>query len=218
MAGALVLGTAAGPGGVVMGAVAAPCTAVWWSRRQRARARHRRETDVDEACLALAGELGAGMAAGSALASVAEDWPELFAAASGRAAVGDDPVPALRTAARLPGAEALSAVAAAWEVAERSGAGPATVLQAVSESLRSLNAVRREAEAQLASVRATTRLMAALPLLTVVVFSGGDGATVDFLTRHPYGLACLVTAGVFIALGVVWVERAARAARPVWPA
>lgn len=214
--GALAGGALAGPVGAAAGAAAPPVGVVWWRRRRRERDRLRRETDVEEACLALAGELGAGVPARHALAAVADDWPELFAAASGRAMVGGDPAQALRGSAGRPGAEALTAVAAAWEVSERSGAGLSTVLLAVAESLRTDGMVRREAQAQLSSVRATSRLMAVLPVATLALFSAGDRSAIDFLTRSAYGLVCLALTVVFIAAGLFWVDRAARSVPSAW--
>jgi tight adherence protein B len=186
-------------------------------RRGRARLRRRRESDAVEACLALAADLRAGVPVRRALESVAADWPELFAPAAGRAAVGADVVSALREEARKPGAAALAAVAAGWEVSERTGAALASVLVAVADSLRADAAVRREAESQLAAVRATSWLLALLPVGTLLLLSGGGGAPLRFLTGSPYGLACLGTAAALVGLGLWWIDRLARSAvKSVW--
>ena len=206
----------AGPGGLVVGALAPLVIRRWWQRRAAALARQRRERAVEEACVVLAGELDSGVPARHALASVAQQWPGLFADAAGRAVVGGDPASAIRTSARQPGAESLVAVAAAWEVSERTGAGLSAVLVAVADSLRAEAAVRREAHTHLASVRTTSRLMAVLPVATLVLFSAGDGAAIAFLTRSVSGLACLAVAAVFVAAGLFWVDRTARSVRSVW--
>jgi tight adherence protein B len=122
----------------------------------------------------------------------------------------------LRDCARKPGAEALTAVAAAWEVSERTGAALSSVLVAVADSLRAQASTRREAEAQLASVRSTARLMAVLPVGTLAVFSAGDTSAIAFLTNTAYGWACVGMAAVFIAAGVLWVDRTARNANVRW--
>ncbi|WP_169738797.1 type II secretion system F family protein [Jiangella gansuensis] len=212
----LIGGVLAGPVVAVGTALAVPGT-LWWLRRRRARReRSRRENQVGEGCLALAGELAAGVPPSQALAVVAAEWPELFGPVAGRAALGGDPVPALRDAATRPGAAALTAVAAAWEVSGRTGAGLSAALICVADAVRAEAAIRREAGAQLAAVRATSRLMACLPVATLLLFSAGDDGAITFLTATPYGLICLLAAAAFIAAGVFWVDRAARSVRSVW--
>lgn len=206
----------AGPVGAAAGLASVPVTRWWLHRRRVLRARRRRETDVAEGCVALAGELASGVPAARALGAVAAEWPELFGPAAGRAALGGDPAAALRQTAATPGAGALGAVAAAWEVSERTGAGLSAVLVAVADSVRAEATVRREAEAQLASVRATARLMAALPVATLLLFSAGAGDAVGFLTGTAAGVACLALAVVFVATGLFWVDRVSRGTRSLW--
>ena len=143
------------------------------------------EAEVVEACLALAAELQAGAPAPRAIAAVADDWPELFGPAAGRAATGGDVAAALREAAAAPGAASLRAVAAAWEVTDRTGAPLSRVVVAVADSLRTDAAVRREASTQLATVRATARILAILPFGPLLLPSGGDGAAVPLAVLRP---------------------------------
>lgn len=206
----------AGPAGLVAGLLAVPLGRGWLRRRRQRLARRRREADVAEGCVALAGELASGVPPGRALGAVADEWPELFGPAAGRAALGGDPSDALRATGVLPGAGALHAVAAAWEVSERTGAAPSAVLVAVADSVRAEATVRRESDAQLASVRATARLMACLPVVTLLLFSAGDGDALGFLTGTPYGLVCLVLAVLFVAAGLFWVDRVSRQTRSSW--
>ena len=206
----------AGPVGAVAGLGSGPLVRWWLDRRQAAQARRRREADVAEGCVALAGELASGVPAAGALAAVAAEWPELFGPAAGRAALGGDPAAALRDTSATPGAGALRAVAAAWEVSERTGAGLSAVLVATADSVRAEATVRREAQAQLASVRATSRLMACLPVATLLLFSAGDGDAVGFLTGTAAGIVCLLLAALFVAAGLFWVDRVSRATRSVW--
>ncbi|WP_162606723.1 type II secretion system F family protein [Jiangella asiatica] len=216
VAGALAGAVVAGPVAAAGGALAAPVGRWWLSRRRARSVRSRREAEVADACLALAGELSAGVPPRHCLAVVAAEWPDLFGAAAGRSALGGDPVQALRETARQPGASPLTAVAAAWEVSDRTGAGLSSVLTSVADSLRAEAAVRREAGAQLAAVRATSRLMACLPVVTLLLFSGGDGDAVEFLTTSPYGVVCLMAAAGFIAAGLLWVDRVASSVRSAW--
>lgn len=206
----------AGPVGAVAGTACVPVARWSLHRRRTMRARRQREADVAEGCVTLAGEFASGVPAAQALGAVAAEWPDLFGPAAGRAALGGDPADALRETATMPGAGALRAVAAAWEVSERTGAGLAAALVAVADSVRAEATVRREAEAQLASVRATARLMACLPAATLLLFSTGDGDAVGFLTRTAAGIACLVLAVLFVVGGLVWVDRVSRGTRSVW--
>ncbi|WP_158564323.1 type II secretion system F family protein [Jiangella anatolica] len=205
-----------GPVGLVAGLLGVPLGRWGWRRRRRRQARRRRESDVAEGCVALAGELASGVAPAGALGVVAADWPELFGHAAGRAVLGGDPASALRDTAALPGAGALRAVAAAWEVSERTGAALSSVLVAVADSIRAEATIRREAEAQLASVRATARLMAVLPVATLLLFSAGSGDAAGFLTGTPVGIVCLLLAAGFVAAGLFWVDRVSRGTRPTW--
>jgi tight adherence protein B len=186
-------------------------------RARRQRAEQVRAAEVTDACLALVGELRAGQPPPTALGSAAGAFPSLLGPAAARARLGGDVADALRSAASAPGAGALGAVAAAWEVCERSGAGLADTLARVADSLRAEEAVRREAAGQLASVRATTRLLAVLPLITLLALSGGGGRPLAFLLGHAVGLTCLVVGASLTSAGLLWVERLVRSAtRPVW--
>lgn len=177
-----------------------------------------RSDAVSEGCLIIAAELAAGRPPPLALRAAADAWPELFALPAGQAGIGRSAGAALRQAATVRGADSLVAVAAAWEVSERTGASLADVLTSVADCLRDEAAIRREAAAQLATVRATARLMAVLPLATLGVFSAGNGGKpLAFLLTSVPGLGCLAGAVVFVALGLAWVERTAhQATRSAW--
>jgi tight adherence protein B len=177
----------------------------------------RRDADVVEACLTLAAELQAGAPVARAMAAVADDWPELFGSAAARAATGGDVAAALREAAAAPGAASLRAVAAGWEVTDCTGAPLSRVVVAVADALRTEAAVRREASTQLATARATARLLAVLPFGTLLLLSGGDGAAIAFLISSPIGLACLGGAIAFVGIGLWWMGRlASSATRSAW--
>jgi tight adherence protein B len=184
------------------------------TRRRRAAARRHQNTEaaVAEACLLLAAELRSGAHPRRALSAVAAEWPDLFGTAARRAAVGGGVSSALRAAASAPGGSALSAVAAGWEVSEHTGAALSDVLTAVADSLRADSAARREADAQLSSVRVTARLLAVLPVGTLLLLSGGDSAAMRFLLSTPYGLACLGSAMLLVASGMWWIDRLVRSA------
>lgn len=182
-----------------------------------ARGRRRRQGEVAEACLLLASTLRTGVAARQALDTAAGEWPDLFGPAARRAAIGGDIPVALRDASTRPGCGALAGVAAGWEVSERTGASLSHVIVAVADSLRGEAAVRREADAQLATVRATSRLLALLPVGTLLLLSGGNGAALDFLLGSPFGVACVIVAATLAGSGVWWIHRLAQSAvRSPW--
>jgi tight adherence protein B len=182
-----------------------------------ARDRRRRHGEVAEACLLLASILRSGVGTRPALETAAAEWPDLLGAAARRAAIGGDVPAALRDASTRPGCGALAGVAAGWEVSERTGAALSHVLVAVADALRSEAAVGREADAQLATVRATSRLLALLPVGTLLLLSGGSGAATDFLLGTPLGIGCMAAAASLVGCGVWWVRRLARTAvRSPW--
>ena len=186
-------------------------------RATSARDQRRRHGEVAEACLLLASILRSGVGARQALETAAAQWPDLLAAAAGRAAIGGDVPAALRDASTTPGYGALAGVAAGWEVSERTGATLSDVLVAVADSLRGEAAVGREADAQLATVRATSRLLALLPVGTLLLLSGGSSAATDFLLGSPAGIACMAAAASLVGCGVWWIRRLARSAiRSPW--
>lgn len=210
----LTLGTV----GAVAGALVYPVVRFARARQARRAAEMAAQHDVAEACLTLAADLASGHSPRQSLSSVATEWPNLFLAASSRSETGGSIPAAFRDTAATPGAETLRAVAAAWEVSDRTGAPLADMLTAVSDSLRHEFSRRREAAAQLSTMRVTTHLMAILPVATLGLFSfGNDGAPVHFLTRTWPGVLCLATASVLVIVGLVWSERMARlAVRSDW--
>lgn len=170
-------------------------------------------------CSLLAAELRAGRTPDAALALAAEDLPPVLAEPMRRAAVsarlGGDVATALRSVEltqRDPGGGLLRQLATCWQVAGRTGAGLAGVVDALGTDLRARERLRLETSAALAGSRTTAWLLAGLPIVGVAM-AAGFGVRPDRVLLHtPLGLTCLVLGVSLDALGVLWTRRLVRRA------
>ncbi|WP_067438608.1 type II secretion system F family protein [Nocardioides jensenii] len=175
------------------------------TRRRRSVAAAATGARIQEVCELVGGELAAGLPADRCLDEAAHVWPPFAAVVSAHALGGSVP-DALRELSGRPGAGDLRLVASAWQVAVRSGSGPAVALAEVAETVREREATRRLVRTELASARSTARLMAGLPVLTLVMGSGAGGDPVRFLLSTPLGLACLAAGVLLTVAGLCWIE------------
>ena len=178
------------------------------SRQRQRRLAAVRRTQVIEACGVLAADLRAGRTPQEALEGAASVCGELQVA-SAAARLGGDVAGALELAAESPGVAGLRALSAAWQVAERSGAAFATIVERLADSLRADESVRRQISAGLAGTRSTARLLAGLPLFGTTLGYGIGADPVAYLTGSVLGWCCLFAGLVLAALGLLWVERLA---------
>lgn len=190
-------------------AVAGWCGLVLVRRRRAAHEAEQTSARLLEACEQLTGELVSGQPPGAALEHCAGEWP-LVAPVAEAFRVGADVPGAWREVAQRPGADDLRLVAAAWQVSHRTGAGLASALEHVTADLRAQRATRRVVAGELASARATARLVAVLPVLALTFGGGAGGDPWGFLLGHRVGLACLALGLAFALTGLAWIEALAR--------
>ena len=189
---------------------AAGATAQMMRRSRDAKAADARRSRVVEMCEVLVGELRAGQPVSVSLGRCLDLWPELEpVVAAGR--LGADVPGALRRLATAPGAEGLREVASAWQVSQTSGAGLATVLSQVALTARARQGTRRLVRGELASARATARLVALMPAASLAMSAGIGGRPWHFLLATPLGVGCLGVGAAVAFAGLLWIDRIASA-------
>lgn len=198
---------------LLAGVAAVPVVGRWRRARKRDRERERRAAAVIELCGAVAGELRAGRQPVEALLAappgpIGERWGPVSAAAR----FGGDVPEALRRAARSPGAEGLTGVAACWQVAVDEGAGLAAGLDRVAAALRAERDHQQHLRSKLAGPRATAVVLMLLPALGLGLGSALGADPLHVLLHTPAGLACLLAGGLLEWAGFAWTARVIRTA------
>lgn len=180
-------------------------------RARQDRAAHERRLLVVDYCEALVGELRAGQPVTRAVERSVEVWQESEPVAAAARLNASVPA-ALRRLATLPGAAAVRRLAGAWEVSAGTGSGLVLAVEQVLETARSDDTVARRVRAELASAKATARLVTTLPFVVLVAAQGIGARPWHFLLDTGVGVGCLA-AGVGLSLvGLGWIDRIATSA------
>jgi tight adherence protein B len=204
----ILIAASTGPSVVVVAVAVGVIAMVVISQRARSvrrRAATARRATVIEACDVLAAELSAGRPPGIALEGAATVCPDLEVA-SAAAKLGGDVPALLELIAETPGAEGLRALAAAWRVADESGAAFALITERLADSLRADESIRRQITTGVAGSRATARLLAVLPVFGTALGYAIGADPLAFLTKTPPGWLCLALGLTLSILGLRWTD------------
>lgn len=101
----------------------------------------------------------------------------------------------------------MRSVAAAWQVTESAGGRVALVLERLGEAMDRDDQVQRELAAALAAPKATTMLLAGLPLLGLGMGQAVGAHPFHLLFYNPLGWGLLTGAALLDAAGVVVSRR-----------
>jgi tight adherence protein B len=202
--------------------IALTATAVGgWLAMRRLRSHQRRDAiraSVVEMCRATAAELRSGQPSGRALITGGQVLPDSARAALGPCfAVAGQGADAelselLMIASASPGLAGLSRLAACWRVAAGAGSALAPALDRIADGLQDEIDVGLDIVAALAGPRATVRLLAALPVVGLLLGTVIGADPVGFLVGSPIGVGCLIGAAVLDLTGLAWARRIAGAA------
>lgn len=176
--------------------------------RTGARLRRRRRAESVAFAAAVGAELAAGAAWDTALVRAADDGSELVLPL--RAA--PSPQAALRRVSMLPGAEGLAALAAVGDLSLQTGASASTLAERVAQVLRAEERARRAVDVELSAALATARLLAALPVVGLLMGVSLGADPVAVLLFSSAGRACLLVAVVLELAGIGWCRRIRRVA------
>jgi tight adherence protein B len=211
----------AGGGGALGLALLTLTAATRWRARRAETAATAAMGELTAALGLLAAELRAGVHPAIAALRVAGDAgpaaAEVLATIEGAARLSGDVAGAMRrSASRSPAlAEPIGRLAAAWRLAEQHGIGLADVLDAVRRDLDHRVRAARRLAAALAGPRATSLVLAVLPLLGLLLGQAVGAAPFRVLVGSAAGQVLLVVGSALVCTGVTWSARlVSRAAAP----
>lgn len=114
---------------------------------------------------------------------------------------------ALRRDGIESGAAGLAALAACWEVAEHSGAGLSAAVARLADGLRASESARAQLTSEVAAVRSSARILAALPIFGLVTGQWIGAHPLAWLLGGWWGRLVLVLGAVLQIAGLMWLRR-----------
>ncbi|WP_207547277.1 type II secretion system F family protein, partial [Mycobacterium talmoniae] len=199
--------------GLLAAAVAGLTAAGRCRRRGRIRCGRDETRALASAVEVLVGELGVGAqpVRAVAVAAAETETPEVGAALRGvaaRARLGADVPAGLRgMAATSTLAAHWERLAVCWQLAERHGLAMATLLRAAQRDLAERQRFSTAVTASLAGARATAAILAALPVLGVLLGQLIGAAPLRFLLGGHVGGGLLVAGVTLTCAGLLWSDR-----------
>lgn len=188
-------------------AIASPMNMIRVGPAARRRATARRNAVLD-VLTAFAAELHAGVPPTRALTAASSSIDQRICPATDSAlAMGGDVAAALEIDADTEGLPLLRSVAACWRVGESSGAGLTLAIERLATSARSVEDAHVQLEAQLATPRATARMLAMLPGIGIVMGMLLGADPLGWLLTPGFGLLCLIAGVGLTVSGLVWTGR-----------
>lgn len=178
---------------------------VWLDRRRRRRVASRRTAQaVQVMCAELADDLRMGQLPEDAIDAACVRWPPLRPV-SVAIELHHDIAAAWRDVGRLPGAEGLRDLAAAWYVSDQLGSGLADSLRQVAQLLAARERQARLIDTELAAARATAFVVTGLPLL-VLAMGSGLGVNPWAFLMGGLGSVLLAVASALLLAGWSWLD------------
>ncbi|SHE73095.1 type II secretion system F family protein [Streptoalloteichus hindustanus] len=203
----------AGPGGAVAGAVTVGTVWARWRARRAEAQRVSAVANLARALRLLVAELRAGAhPATAAEGATADADPQVATVLTTLAAasrLGGDMNLALRAASgeHPVFGDALEGLANAWALSERFGVPLADLVDALCADLDHRVRFTRQVHAGMAGPRATAAVLAALPLLGVLLGEAVGASPWSVLTTSTAGQALLAIGACLICAGLTWSAR-----------
>lgn len=203
----------AGAGGVLAATAVSAVGAWYWKSRCDARSRGSRVAELVVAIRALTAELRAGAHPAAAIERAAADAGPAVAGVFGESAatarLGGDVATFLWQRAEKAGdlREPLRRLGRAWALAHRHGIALADVLDALRRDLDHRVTFARDVEARMAGPRASASVLAALPVLGLLLGEAAGAGPLTVLTGQVLGQVLLVAGAGLLCAGWLWTVR-----------
>jgi tight adherence protein B len=167
-------------------------------------------------CTAVRADLDAGLQPRAAFVSAVWSRPELhdLAEAASLAGAELDLPRMLAEHAGRPGRRALRSLSACWYAAERHGLALENAIRGIEEGLKAEQARLRSVEVELAGIRATILLLAALPLFGFALGCALGADPLGMLLHRPAGRVGLALGTTLDLVGLLWTDHLVAGLRP----